>query len=129
VVLDNYDAAYNAVNYLISKGRKNICLIIYKTLAVHMQQRILGYKNAMKENCLEDNMIVKEIPRKSYFQVKTDTEKIMDDLFAEKKIDALLFAANALSISGLYAIRKHKIKVPDELAVIGFDGHEVFDFF
>ena len=129
VVLDNYEATNNAVNYLVSHGRKNICLIIYKTLAVHMQQRILGYKNAMKENGLEDNIIVKEIHRKSYFQVKTDTEKIMDDLFAEKKMDALLFAANALSISGLYAIRKHKIKVPDELAVIGFDGHEVFDFF
>jgi LacI family transcriptional regulator len=129
VVLDNYEATYNAVNYLISHGRKNICLIIYKTLAVHMQQRILGYKNAMKDNELEDNIMVKEIPRKSYFQVKTDTEKIMDELISEKKMDAFLFAANALSISGLYAIRKHNIKVPDELAVIGFDGHEVFDFF
>jgi LacI family transcriptional regulator len=53
----------------------------------------------------------------------------MEELLTEKKLDALLFATNALSILGLYAIRKHNVKVPEELAVIGFDGHEVFDFF
>jgi LacI family transcriptional regulator len=130
VVLDNFEATYNAVNYLISHGRKRICLIVYKTETVHMKRRIEGYKSAMKRCGLEAFIMVEEIPRQSYFQVKAHTERVMDRLLAEKdRLDALLFAANALSINGLYALRKHKVRVPEELAVIGFDGHEVFDFF
>jgi LacI family transcriptional regulator len=47
----------------------------------------------------------------------------------ERKIDALFFATNSLTIAGMYCIKKYNIKVPDELAVIGFDGNESFDFF
>ena len=93
---------------------------------VHMQERIRGYKEAMKDNGLGEETLVKEV---RYNNAKSDIERIMDELLAVKKMNALLFATNALSIYGLYAIRKYNIKVPDELAVIGFDGHEVFDFF
>ncbi|MDD4226051.1 MAG: substrate-binding domain-containing protein [Mariniphaga sp.] len=126
VVLDNFNATYTAVNYFISKGYKKVNMIAYKSSLVHMQERIRGYQEAMKDNGLANEVVVKEI---SYSHAKSEMEKVMEDLLLDKKIDALLFATNALSISGLYAIRKHHIKVPEELAVIGFDGHEVFDFF
>lgn len=129
VVLDNYNSTYNAVSILVSRGRKKITLIIYKSTSVHMQQRILGYQNAMKDHKLDNHIMIIEIPRRSYYQVKIDTEKKMDELLSENKLDALLFAANALSLAGLYVIKKHNIKVPENTAIIGFDGHEVFDFF
>jgi LacI family transcriptional regulator len=126
VVLDNYMATYSAVNCLVSKGYNRIFMIAYKSSLVHMQERIRGYQEAMKEKGLSKEILVKEV---RYQHVKSDMEKIMGELLIEKKKDSVLFATNALSISGLYAIREHNIKVPDELAVIGFDGHEVFDFF
>jgi LacI family transcriptional regulator len=126
VVLDNYKATWNAVNCFISNGYNEIKMIAYKSSLVHMQERIRGYREAMKENGLANEILVKEV---RYNHVKNDINKIMDDLLAEKKINALLFATNALSIYGLYAIRKSNVKVPEDLAVIGFDGHEVFDFF
>ena len=126
VVLDNYMATYAAVNYFISRGYKKVNMIAYKSSLVHMQERIRGYREAMKESGLANEIVVKEI---RYSHAKSEMEKVMEDLLAEKKMNALLFATNALSISGLYSIRKHNIKVPEELAVIGFDGHEVFDFF
>lgn len=126
VVLDNYMATYSAVNCFISKGYKKVNLIAYKSLLVHMQERIRGYREAMEAHGLANEIVVKEI---RYNHAKSEIERVMEDLLTEKKMDALLFATNALSISGLYAIRRHNIKVPEELAVIGFDGHEVFDFF
>lgn len=126
VVLDNYKATWNAVNCFISGGYNKINMIVYKSSLVHMQERIRGYCEAMKENGLAKEILIKEV---RYHQVKNDMERIMDELLKEKKMNALLFATNALSIYGLYAIRKCNIKVPEELAVIGFDGHEVFDFF
>ena len=126
VVLDNYQATWNAVNCFVSNGYNKINMIAYKSSLVHMQERIRGYREAMKENGLAKEILVKEV---RYNHVKSDVDKIMDDLLAEKKMNALLFATNALSIYGLYAIRKSNVKVPEDLAVIGFDGHEVFDFF
>jgi LacI family transcriptional regulator len=126
VVLDNYQATRNAVSCFISNGYNKISMVAYKLFLVHMQERIRGYWEGMKDNGLESNILVKEV---RYNNVKSDLNTIMDELLAEKKKNALLFATNALSIYGLYAIRRSSIKVPEDLAVIGFDGHEVFDFF
>lgn len=126
VVLNNYEATYSAVNCFVSNGYKKIRMVAYKSKLVHMQERIRGYEEAMRDNGLVDELVVKKV---RYNHSKSDMQKIMDDLLSEKKMNALLFATNALSISGLYAITKNKVKVPDEVAVIGFDGHEVFDLF
>jgi LacI family transcriptional regulator len=126
VVLNNYMATYSAVNHFISKGYRNISMIAYNSSLIHMQERIRGFKDAMKENGLEKDATVKEI---RYTHIKYDMEQIIESIVKEKKIHALLFATNALSINGLYAIKKYDIKIPEELGVIGFDGHEAFDFF
>lgn len=126
VVLDNYMATYSAVNCLLSGGYRKVCIIAYKTSLVHMQERIRGYREAMEKNGLAEYIQVKEV---RYDHVKKDMKKIMEELLSSKQTDALLFATNALSLHGLYAIREHGVKVPEEMAVIGFDGHEVFDFF
>jgi len=126
VILDNYKATNSAVKYFISKGYKNINMIAYESSLGHMQERIRGYREAMEENGLAKELFVKKV---RYDHLKHDMVKIMDELMNEKKIDALLFATNAISISGLYTLMKNDIKVPDQIAVIGFDGHEVFDFY
>ncbi len=126
VILDNYAATYSATNHLIAKGNTKIRIIAYKSTLNHMQERIRGYREAMKANGLAKEVAIRKV---RYHSVKSDIEKIIDDLFNEKKISALLFSTNNLSISGLYSIRNHRLKVPDELAIVGFDGHEVFDFF
>lgn len=126
VVLDNYAATYSAVNSLVSSGHRKIKMIAYKSTLVHNQERIKGYQKAMIDNGLSAEILVKEV---IYDLVKSDVDKIIADLADKKNTNALIFATNTLSISGLYSIRKHNIKVPDDIAVIGFDGHEVFDFF
>jgi LacI family transcriptional regulator len=57
-------------------------------------------------------------------------EKAMEELLTgDNRPNALLFATSILSVNGLYAIRNYKLKVPDDLAIIGFDENEVYDFF
>ena len=127
IVLDNFRATYEAVNHFVDKGYKRIALIAYKSSLVHMKERIRGYKEAMKDNHLEEAIQIKEV---LYNHAKADMEKEVSELLkGNKKPDALLFLTNALSISGLYAIRNHNIKVPEDVAIIGFDGNEAFDFF
>jgi len=126
VVLNNYMATYSAVNHFLSKGHRSINMIAYNSPLIHMQERIRGFKEAMKDNGLVEEAKVKEI---RYNHIKYDMEQIIGDIVKERKTNALLFATNALSINGLYAVKKYNVKIPEELAIIGFDGHEAFDFF
>lgn len=126
VVLDNYKATYSAVEHFISNGYKKISMIAYNSSLTHMKERVRGYCEAMQDNGLAEEITVREV---HYDNVKNEMEIIMTELLNGKKSNALLFASNNLTISGLYLIKKFKIIVPYDLAVIGFDGHEVYDFF
>lgn len=127
IVLDNFKATYEAVTHLLEKGYERIAMIGYQSSLIHMQNRINGYRQAMKDHQLEEFIQVKEL---SYSHVKEDMQKAMEELLGgENKPNALLFATSILSVTGLYAIRNYNVKVPDDIAIIGFDENEVYDFF
>ena len=93
-----------------------------------MKDRIRGYEDAMKANGLGKNVWVKYI---KYKNLESDMSRVITSISGKggSKIDALFFATNTLSIAGLYKIRDLQLKVPEDLALIGFDGNEAFDFF
>jgi len=128
VVLDNFTASYDATMHLIEKGYKQIGLIAYKSTLIHMKERIRGYEEAMKNSGYEKNIWVKQI---RFDHITTDMAKAIESISIkeEKKLDALFIATNTLSLAGLYQINSMGIKVPEDLALIGFDGNEAFDFF
>jgi LacI family transcriptional regulator len=127
VALDNYQASYNAVQCLIGKGKERIAILAYKSSLIHMQQRIAGYIDAMKLSGLSMNICIREI---RYEHVNNDVQQVFHELVTgDKKADALFCATNSLSVSALYCIREKGIRIPEELALVGFDGNESFDFF
>jgi LacI family transcriptional regulator len=102
-------------------------MIAYKTRLIHMQERIRGYKEAMISRYLDNLISVIEVP---YFMSKNDTQNYIEKSINEiASIDAIIFATNSLSLSGLYVLNRMSVKIPDELKIIGFDGSEAFDFF
>src|SRR5215217_1075232 len=48
IALNNYQAAYNATNYLIDKGHTRIAFVNYRTTFFHLQERNRGYLDALK---------------------------------------------------------------------------------
>jgi len=127
IVLDNYQATFEASAHLFKKGYRQICLIAYKSSLIHMQERIRGYKEAMSAFGIMDNCCVKEI---RFDQSQKDMENVFDEMIVEeKKTDAFIFATNALSVSGLICAKKNNIAVPRDVAFIGFDGGDCFDLY
>lgn len=127
VILDNFSASYDAVSHLIEMGHRKIGVIVYKSSLFHMRERIRGYVEAMTDNHLEREIRIEEV---QYDFIQSETRNCMSGMTnGEKKVDALLFATNALTISGLYCIKEFNIKVPEDIAIIGFDGNAAFDFF
>lgn len=127
VALDNFAASYDAVNRMVIKGRTRIGMIAYPSSLIHMQERIRGYEEAMKINNISENIRIAEV---RYGSVQTDVEEILHQfLQGSNKVDALFVATNAITIAILYSLNKSNVKVPDDVAIIGFDGNEAFDFF
>lgn len=127
VILDNFQATFDATNHLVKHGYKQIKMVAWLTSSTHMQERVRGYLEAMKLNNLEEEIDVVEVP---LGPSKAETEGFIEMKLKEMpSLDALLFATNSLTLAGMYCINRLGIKVPQELGIVGFDGSEAFDFF
>jgi LacI family transcriptional regulator len=125
VITDNMQATYNATQYLINQGHKNIAFVTFKSPQTQMQARLEGYKKALKENHL--NPHVKEVlfnPDTKYI-----IQPVTEFLEENQNIDAVLFGTNRIGTCGLKAINNLGIKLPDDMAVISFDDFEVFELY
>lgn len=123
VVIDNLFSTYNATNYMIGQGYENIAFITFSSLQTQLSDRMQGYKNALDEAKLKHH--IKEIK----YVKNTDyiIKPIIEFLMENKNLDAVLFGTNHLGALGLKAMKKLRLKVPDELAIISFDDYELFE--
>lgn len=125
---NNFQAAYQAVNHLIRNGRDKIGMMAYDTGLLHMQERINGYKEALKDNGIRfKNAWLKKA---SYQDIVRDVRAGIKSLTEpELQVNGFFFATNTLAVESLKVINQSGIKVPDELALISFDESDAFDFF
>ena len=123
VILDNFNSTYKAVEHLIEQGYKDIGFVTINSLQSQMQERLYGYEKAVDDHQL--GHYVKEVA----FNLDPDniTDHIADFLKRRKKMDAVIFATNYLGISGLKAIKKLGLQIPNDLAMVSFDDHMIFE--
>lgn len=129
VDVDNVKGAYNAVNHLINLGHKRIAYISRGLLHKHpASQRLKGYKKALADNGLPFNqtLVVNTI---------TDQGKIEEGYQSTSKLLSLpekptaIFAFNDLiAIGCMKALKEKGIRIPEDIAVIGFDDIEIAPF-
>ena len=92
-----------------------------------MKDRIRGYVEAMESHNLSDSISVIEIGMKNS---KNEISKAYLSMFVENRnIDAVIFSTNLLSIEGLYCLTENKIRIPEDMGIIGFDGGDCFNLF
>ena len=128
VHIDNFRAAYRAVQHLALNRNKRIAMMGYDTSLPHIQERKNGYKVALKDKGIRfRSEWLKNI---SYHNIEKEVAIAMEELLAlVPKIDAIFFATNTLAIEGLKIINRSGVKVPEDLAIIAFDESDAFDFF
>lgn len=122
VVIDDYNSAFNAVSYLINKGRKRIAhfagpqeLSIYK-------KRFEGYKDALKYAGVtqEDQLII------FCGLEEKDGYESMEDLIRSGNIPDAIFAVNdSLAIGAFQRIKEANLKIPEDIALIGFSNMKI----
>ncbi|AYL99412.1 LacI family DNA-binding transcriptional regulator [Mucilaginibacter celer] len=125
VVVDNLFSTYNATQYLIDNGHKNIVFITYSSIQTQMIERLEGYEKAMHQSKLKTS--VTEI---DFYASADSIVKLILDFFEQNKdVDAILFGNNHLGKCGLKATRKAGKRVPEDIALIAFDDYELFELY
>ena len=124
ITLDNAGATSIAVKELVSQGFRRIGYISYKTGLANILNREAGYVDAMTSLSLMDNIY---IVKADYGHLKEDLGKIIPKAL-EDGCDSLIFSTNRIAIESLIVLRQLGRKIPDDVAVIAFDGSETFAF-
>ena len=118
VIVDDFDSALDATQYLIDTGCKSIALIsTIDNLSVG-KLRLEGYLQALKNNNLtiNENIILRADSSK-------DLNEKVESLCTKYSIDGVFALAEDESIAALKFGLKKGLQIPDELSIIGFaDG-------
>jgi len=128
IAIDNYKAAYDAVAHLIRNGYQEIGMINFKTTLFHLEERVRGYNEALKDGNMDvSGANFREVNEK---YITEEVKQRIDELLGKTTaIDALFFGSNNLAIEGMAYIQSLKIKVPEELAIVCFDEANAYNLF
>lgn len=130
--IDNEAGAYLATEYLINKGRKNIVYIGISPdkseSGLFPMNRQRGYKNALQAHKLEiKNDLIIYVNE----NFTSEGKLMMAELFKrQKNIDAVFCAAgDNVAFGAIEAIREFGLKIPEDIAVIGFGDFSLASIF
>lgn len=122
ILVDDYGGAFRAVEYLIKKGRKRIAHLGGTEHLSISRDRFTGYLDALNTFGIPfDNDLV-------YFGgfQEENGVKGMQVLFeSEKKLDAVFAVNDPVAIGAYEEIRNRGLRIPDDIAVVGFSNNPV----
>lgn len=118
VDIDHVAAADMITTHLVSIGRRRIGHITGRRGTVAGEDRIEGYKRAMRRAGLSTDGLILD----GDFNKPSGTVAALQLL--EREVDALFCANDAMASGALEAIRSRGLLVPDDVALAGFDDLE-----
>lgn len=125
VLIDNVQGAYNATEFLIEQGRKNIAFVTVDVDVQQIKDRHEGYKKALMINGIElDEKLCKLIPFTN--SAEETTRELVDFFNGNPEIDGVLFATNYLAVRGLFCFKEMGKVINKDIKVIAYDDHDIF---
>lgn len=127
VMTDNFLTTAQAIDRLLMKGSKRIGLIMYQSTLNNYKERLNGYLHSHRRLGIEvDESLIKEVPYGDAGE--TTVHAIVEELLSNS-IDSIFFTTNTLTISGLKAIAKIGLRIPEDIRVLAFDQNDIINFF
>lgn len=119
---DNQRGGYLATHHLIGLGRQRIAFLASSLAHYSIQQRERGYRHALYEAGLLMSPDYEAIAP-GYLPLEQGLEAAMQNLLTLPKPPDALFAYNdAAALIALRVSQRMGFRVPEDIAIIGFDG-------
>ncbi len=115
VTLNNYDAVFMVVRYLVENGHKKIACVSGIPEIYTGRQRMEAFEQIMKTFNLNPDMII--TGNFNEYDTKNEVKKFL----SVNKPTAIFSSNNKSTLGLLETVKEMKMKVPDDLSIIGFD--------
>lgn len=118
VHIDNFRAAYTAVEYLLERGHRKIMILAGNTPTAIAQERLEGFHAALSAHGfpLEEHLcFCSEAPFSSLHYQLTEA------LRAHPDIDAVFAASDPLAVDVINILKRKGYRIPEDISVIGID--------
>lgn len=121
VVVDNRRASYEAANHLIATGRRRIAYLAAPMRRFAMgRNRFEGYLQALREaNLPAENALFCE----GDYTPVSGYERMRALLAAGTPFDAVMCGNDQMAVGAIRALLEAERRVPEEVAVLGFDNN------
>lgn len=119
VLIENRSGAEEAIEHLIGHGHKRIVCLGYDDVAYPVQERVRGYRNVMLANGLRPNLYMK-------IDSLEATKAWLNAVQLKPNAPTAIFSTNyRTSVFVLRALSEKKIKIPSDMALVGFDDFDL----
>lgn len=116
VIADNFKGAFEATEHLILNGRKRIAHITSPSLLYTTYERLEGYKAALEKHAIQfDDKLVKYCGF-----APEEARQVIFELLESEKPDAIFTASDRLALDSFAAVKAKGIRIPEDVAFIGF---------
>ena len=116
---DNYQGGLMITQHLIDRGHKTFAFIgEINAGAPELQARYLGFAKALKKAHLAPD----EILQVDAISTEIDGYNAACTILDKTKPDAIVCASDLMAIGAIRAIRSRDLKVPNDIAVVGYDN-------
>ena len=128
VVVDNYQGGYASGEYLAKSGRKRVAWI-GELRSTPARLRLDGFRAALNDadvacpNVLIQNLeIASTVPNSYHLAARESVRGAVDRLLAlTPQIDGLFCCDDATALSALERLKEAGVRVPEDVALVGFD--------
>ncbi len=120
--IDNVAAMFELTEMLIKRGYQNIGLLCARQEQWIFQQHLQGWYKAMLRHHMSPDRVINAAAPPVF---STGTAQLPEFLLAWPELDALVCVSDELACGALYECQRRRIKVPDDLAIVGFGDSDV----
>jgi len=118
---DNFKAAYDGTNYLISSGHKDIAIVGFNSFYDQVDSRRGGYTKALSENSIKyDPSIVFD----TELSIDGGIEIAKEIIKLKNEITAIFCLSDLIAIGVIKYFNSKNIRIPEDISILGFDDIE-----
>ncbi|MEM3485530.1 MAG: LacI family DNA-binding transcriptional regulator [Candidatus Methanomethyliaceae archaeon] len=118
VLSDNVGGAYLATKHLIERGHRRIGIVLGIPGATTTEERFAGYRQALEEAGIgfSQDLVVW-----GGYRIEGGRKALVELLSLSHPPTAIFSTNNLMTVGVLQELFRRNVKIPDEVAVVGFD--------
>ncbi|PWC15963.1 LacI family DNA-binding transcriptional regulator [Brenneria corticis] len=120
--IDNAQAMDLLTQAVVERGYQNIGLLCANQEQWLFKQYLQGWHKAMLRNHMSPHRVINASSPANF---STGAHQLPEFLLAWPELDALICLSDEMACGALYECQRRRIKVPDDLAVVGFGNSDV----